>query len=118
DFLASTFFMHGYFDWRIISLSKKILKRSRGAIIEVGANIGTETISLAKLNEDKVYSFEPVPENFQNLERIKTDNSFDNLEIFQEAVSDQLGKVQFKLPGKGNSGLGYVTPNPEKFSQE
>jgi len=42
-------------------LVKKTLEIKKGDIVEVGANIGTETVSLAKLNKlDNVYAFEPL----------------------------------------------------------
>lgn len=49
DFHAFKFSVHGYFDWRNIIIAKSVLKFKEGAIIEVGANIGTETISFSDI---------------------------------------------------------------------
>src|SRR5680860_108702 len=60
DMVAFKFSIHGYFDWRNIALTNKILQFNRGNVIEVGANIGTETISLARICKKKVFAFEPL----------------------------------------------------------
>lgn len=75
DFHAFKFYIHGYFDWRNVVLAKHILRIKKGDFIEVGANIGTETVSLAKMNKlNKVHAFEPVPENVAALKNLKKDN--------------------------------------------
>ena len=82
DFHAFKFLIHGYFDWRNVVLARKIAKLKPGDIIEVGANIGTETIGFADINPSgTVYAFEPLLDNFKSLETIKTENNFSNLNI-------------------------------------
>ncbi len=110
DFLAGQFYFHGYFEWRNIVLVKKILKIKSGDIIEVGANIGTETISYANLNSNnKVYAFEPHKNNYASLEELKKINSLKNLWIYNSLVSDKNGFEYFQLPIPENSGVGFIT---------
>lgn len=107
DFIASQFYFHGYFEWRNIVLVKTILKRFEGNIIEVGANIGTETISYCHFCQQKVYAFEPDPENFYHLNRVKELNNYSNLKNFQLGVSDRDEYLEFKKAKSSNTGTGY-----------
>ncbi len=110
DFHAFKFFVHGYFDWRNIVLANYILKIKNGDFIEVGANIGTETVSLAEINtNNKVHAFEPVSENVKVLNIIKEENNFENLLIYDVLVSDRSGTERFKIPPKNDSGTGHIT---------
>ena len=108
DMVAFKFSIHGYFDWRNIALTNKILQFNRGNVIEVGANIGTETISLARICKKKVFAFEPLPANFKSLCQLKRDNSFENLYLDNVLISDFNGKANFKIPEKNNSGTGHL----------
>lgn len=112
DFHAFRFYIHGFYDWRNVVLSKKILQFQRGDIIEVGANIGTETISLAFLDtEVKVHAFEPVPNNFKSLEAIKKENQLKNLKLYKLLLSDKAGSVGFQMPSERSSGSGHIIEN-------
>ncbi|QED37743.1 FkbM family methyltransferase [Antarcticibacterium arcticum] len=119
DFHAFKFFVHGYFDWRNIVLAKSVLKVKKGDFIEVGANIGTETISLAKINQfNMVHAFEPVPQNFEALKQIKKDNNFNNLHLYNCLVSDYSGIANFKFPPENRSGSGFITNHQENNTKE
>ncbi|GAA4267985.1 FkbM family methyltransferase [Hyunsoonleella aestuarii] len=112
DFHAFKFSIHGYFDWRNIILANKVLNYKVGDIIEVGANIGTETISfcdIAKKHGVKVYAFEPVSSNVQSLVLNKKQNRLQNLDIYSCLVSNKNGSDFFNLPSGNNSGSGYIT---------
>ncbi len=109
DFHALKVLIHGYFDWRNIILSKAIQMLKPGSIVEVGANVGTETVSLADISKkEKVYAYEPVPFNYNYLEKIKEINPSSVIEIFNKAVSDTSGKVLFEEPEITYSGSGFV----------
>ena len=91
DFHSKRFYFHGYFEWRIIVLAKKILNKNPGNVIEVGANVGTETVSLAKINPNKnVYAFEPLEENYVYLEKITKINNFNNRILFRTLVDNDI----------------------------
>jgi len=115
DFHAFKFSIHGFFDWRNVILTRKIIsKLKKGDIIEVGANIGTETISfadIAKKNELKVYAYEPVLSNLDYIKIFKEKNNLDNLIIKDSLVSDYNGVANFKVPTKNDSGSGFISDN-------
>ncbi|MCX7549071.1 FkbM family methyltransferase [Xanthomarina sp. F1114] len=122
DFHAFKFSIHGYFDWRNIIISNEVLKyKNGGSIIEVGANIGTETVSycdVAKKYHSKVISFEPLVTNLDSVIRNKTENKINNLEVFNCLVSNAPGKASFNVPTGNNSGSGFITNTTEKNTQE
>ena len=111
DFHAFKFYIHGFFDWRNIVLTKTILNLKKGSIIEVGANIGTETISLADICKDKVYAFEPYLPNYQEIEYLKLKNNLDNLIISSKAISNYIGETDFVTPSENSSGSGSIVAN-------
>jgi len=118
DFHAFKFLIHGYFDWRNVVLAKKIARLKKGDIIEVGANIGTETIGLADINPNgRVYAFEPLPSNFESLKAIKDVNDLQNLELYDVLVSDKKGEAFFKIPAKNSSGSGHIASEENETTQ-
>ena len=63
-------------------------------VFEVGANIGTHTVTLAKLvGEGFVIAFEPQRLVFQSLCANLAINSISNVYAYQEAISDENGSI-------------------------
>lgn len=114
DFHALKFGVHGYFDWRNVILVNEILKSNKGTIVEVGANIGTETIcfaDIAKKQQVDVIAFEPVPANYDAVCAIKKENNLNELTIINKLVSHEIGYSFFKMPDGNESGSGFIA-NP------
>lgn len=112
DFHAFKFSIHGYFDWRNVILANSALQLKRGDIVEVGANIGTETISFADLTakfKTATHAFEPVSSNLKYLQVIKDENKLEQLHLYQQLVSDKKGRVGFVVPTQNDSGSGYIS---------
>lgn len=119
DFHAYKFYVHGYFDWRNVVLIKKILKHNKGDIVEVGANIGTETVSFADINKTaNVHAFEPLPSNFQSLTKMKDENQYHNLYLYDVLVSDAPGVTSFKVPDANKSGSGHIAAHSDEHTQD
>lgn len=95
-----------------IKYLKKIINKKNSTIIEIGAEIGTDTVNFDKfLSSPKIYSFEPDPRNFERLsQRVK---GLDNIKIYNLAISDGKGFADFFLSediygnrdGQGSSSL-------------
>ncbi|NEO36987.1 MAG: FkbM family methyltransferase [Moorea sp. SIOASIH] len=66
---------------------------------DIGANIGFFTIIAAKLvgSSGQVYAFEPVPNNADIILRNVELNSFSNVTVFPQAVSDSTGTGELLL---------------------
>jgi FkbM family methyltransferase len=73
---------------------------SGSTVIDVGANIGMMTCSLAvQRPELKIIAIEPVPDNVECLRRNVTDNGITNVEIIHAAASDKPGTVRVNING-------------------
>lgn len=108
DFHAYPFAVHGFSDWRNVIAAHSWLKGQTGDIIEVGANVGTETVSFCDilLGKGKVHAFEPLPQNLFFLEKLKPLG--DNLVVYPYAVSNEENEVKFEIPSVTKSGMGKI----------
>ena len=113
DFHAFKFDIHGYFEWRNVVIARCVLaKFKKGDIIEVGGNVGTETVSfadIAKKFQVNAYSYEPSPDNYVYLEKLKAVNEYSHLALFPYLVSDQMGTASFRIPEGNRSGSGHIS---------
>lgn len=76
----------------------KLLKPT-SHVLDIGSNIGVTTFHLARqVPKGKVYSFEPIPPNFQTLEKIKEHYRLQNVELFQLAIGDENAEVEMVMP--------------------
>lgn len=102
------FAVHGFFDWRNIIIAHSYTKYYHGDIVEIGANVGTETISYCDLISPrwKVHAFEPLPENILSLNLLA--QSIKNLIIYPKAISNKSDIMHFQIPPKHESGIGKI----------
>ena len=105
------FAIHGFFDWRNIIIANRCIKESLGDIVEVGANVGTETISYCDLvaSKAKVHAFEPLPDNIIALTELS--EQLNNLIVYPKAISNKVATVHFQLPPIHESGIGKIIKN-------
>ena len=68
-------------------------------VLDLGANIGYHTLSMAKLvgPGGRVFAFEPDPENFALLKKNTEINGYNNVILEQKAVSDKTNKIKLYL---------------------
>ena len=73
----------------------KGLVPNNDVIIEIGSNIGTHTVPLAKhlSNGGKIYAFEPQSQNRKLLEQNIKDNDIENVQVSNMAISSGEGKA-------------------------
>lgn len=110
DFHGYPFAACGYLNWRAWALALAVCAPG-DTIIEIGANIGTETIGFADIvgPQGRVYAFEPLPANVQALTRALEQHRYDNVIVFPAALSDKNETVYFKTPGSRHlSGVGHI----------
>ncbi len=75
------------------------LLSSKSNVLDIGSNIGVTTYHLAKkVNQGKVFSFEPVPPNYETLQRIKKHYDLSNVELYDVAVGDENKIVEMVMP--------------------
>lgn len=83
-----------------------------GDVLDIGANLGVMSYYLAKGHPLRsVYAFEPIPVNFQNLQKIKSKFNLENLELYQLALGNENGTIEMVMPVKNSvrfHGLAHV----------
>ena len=92
----------------------KLIKNEIKFSLDIGANIGEYTKLLLTNTNSKVVSFEPLPEAFKELEKIKLKFK-DRLEIHNIAVGIETGKLDLFF-GDEKSEKASLIPNLEKLS--
>ena len=77
-----------------VELIKGLVTKNE-VIIEIGSNIGTHTVPLAKhlSNGGKIYAFEQQSQNRKLLEQNIKDNDIENVQISKIAISSKEGKA-------------------------
>jgi FkbM family methyltransferase len=110
DILANQVRACGFWDWRMLAIAKALCADG-GTILEIGANTGTETVSLATIvgQKGRVYAFEPEPSIFDALEANVRLNKFQNVRLFRLAIGDRRGAACFSPAARANnSGQGFL----------
>tara|TARA_B110000879_G_scaffold209251_1_gene296532 strand:- start:692 stop:1132 length:441 start_codon:yes stop_codon:yes gene_type:complete len=77
---------------QITFLKNEIKKNKISTFIDIGAHLGFYSINLS--NTLKVYSFEPIKKNFDQLKSNILINNFDNIHIFNLALSNKKKKLK------------------------
>ena len=74
--------------------------------LDVGANIGTHTLEMARLvgPEGLVISVEPDPTNYKLLQRNVVENGYANVWTIRAALGDRCGETELWLDSGGNLG--------------
>lgn len=92
-------FVYGTWEKEVVaSLTKNV---SEGSVVfDVGAHIGFYTLLLAKLvgPGGRVYSFEPLPENFKLLSENVERNRCSNVRLVRKAVMVRSGPIRVTVP--------------------
>lgn len=82
---------------------------AEGSILDIGANIGINTVILAqKFPRAVVHAFEPVAENYAALEKVVTYYKLTNVHLHNTALGDQAGRAAMVMPEyKGSKMQGW-----------
>ena len=109
DELGLEFANTGCYDWKIWAIALELCDPG-DTIVEVGANVGTETVGFADIvgRSGRVIAFEPVPNNVARLQQLCMSRTVQNIELVPCAVSDVAGTLDFVFPEGRNSGLGHI----------
>lgn len=108
DYHFYPFGIQGYYEWRNVAIAQAVTE-SGDAIVEIGANIGTETVIFANMvgAHGKVYAFEPLPSNVEKL-RSAIDLNDGNIVLYDCALSDKSENLQFVVPPEFSTGTGHL----------
>lgn len=104
------FALHRYHDWRLLVVAQ-VACTTGDTIIEVGANIGTETIGFCDTvgSEGRVVALEPFPTNVERLRRVISDARLSNVTMLPVAAGDYPGTLPFVTPDNEHfTGVGHL----------
>jgi FkbM family methyltransferase len=109
DFHGYPFSVHGYYEWRNLAIAAAVTKPG-DCILEIGANVGTETIGFADIvgKHGCVHAFEPFPPNVRQLKRVVAQNPRHQIVVHPVALSDRQGTIRFESPPPNSSGVGHI----------
>jgi len=102
--------VHGYYDWRRWAIAAALCTTG-DSVIEIGSNIGTETVGFADFlgPSGRVYAFEPLPSNLAILIENARNVRYRNVSVFPCEIGDRSGSVRFAPPDmRQHSGIGRV----------
>jgi FkbM family methyltransferase len=107
--------LNSYYDWRLLAAAIAVT-RPGDTIIEVGANIGTETVGLAAIAgaSGRVIALEPLPANVNVLNRVLDDARIPNVTVLMAAACDREGQLSFVMPDPRMSGTGHLGTDKER----
>ena len=71
-------------------------------VLDIGANIGVISATIAKSKNVFVHSFEPIPANAKNVSRLTSFLNIKNLALYQTALGSTHGKVEMITPRRDN----------------
>jgi len=114
DFHGCPFAVQGYFDWRNTVICAAVWRG--GTVIEVGANVGTETVSFADITArgGRLIALEPEEANFECLRRMVEINGFAHVHLIRAAAAESDGEIRFQPPANRQwSGTGRVSAQAE-----
>ncbi len=117
---AYYFSVLGYCFWRNLAVALAVCKPG-DHIIEVGANVGTETVGFSDIvgAKGKVSAFEPVPANIENLKAALAQINHPNVQIHPYALSDKNAQVRFAAPPSAHkSGIGHILTENDSDEQD
>ncbi|MDQ6835053.1 MAG: FkbM family methyltransferase [Actinomycetota bacterium] len=118
DFHAHPFAISGYSEWRNWAVALALC-RSGDVIVEVGANVGTETIGFSDIvgSDGRVVAFEPLPAHLTALEAMLGGLRQANVTLLPYALSDRVGIDTFAVPPPSMSqGIGHLLGPAERAS--
>ena len=116
DYSACEFAIYGYYKWRQLAIARALCAPG-DTIIEIGANVGAETVGFAEVvgSTGRVYAFEPFPPNRRKLERALRLAGCDQVSVLPLVLGSRCETVRFANPPPSEyQGIGHVVGQREE----
>ncbi len=114
DDIAWCYALTGCFNWRNVTIARAVCGPG-DTILELGANIGSETLLYARIvgAAGHVFAFEPVPRLAAALRQSVELSELKQITMAENAVGAEPGRVTFQLADDpNNAGTGHVLSRP------
>ena len=83
-----------------------------GNVLDLGSNIGITSVPFAKrVLRGKVFSFEPHPNTFAQLQHNVALNNFNNITECNFGLGDEVGKFYVEVIDENNAGMNRISKN-------
>lgn len=116
DVHAHPFAVNQCGEWRNWAIALAVC-RPGDVIVEVGANVGTETVGYSDIvgSEGRVLAFEPLPAHLERLGRAIAGFRYTNVRLMPFALSDGQRTEEFAVPSASVSqGIGHILGPEER----
>jgi FkbM family methyltransferase len=119
DVVQKNFLLHGANAFYSLILAQRLLSRG-DFVFELGANVGTETLSFSSIVGDSgmVIAVEPSVINITKLDAVIAQNSIVNVMSIQAAVDTEPGFCEFQDGTNQNSGIGFLKTKKAQLDQD
>ncbi len=120
DHVANQFAIRGFYQFDVVVAAAAVCAPG-DTIVEVGANVGTETILYARIVGPRghVAAFEPVPGNFEILRLQLALNHLPQVRPYQAAVADKVATLRFVMgENELNAGEGRLAGGSEPAADD
>jgi FkbM family methyltransferase len=99
DWVANAFAVRGFYDLGNVVIANAVCARG-DTIVEVGANIGTESLAFSRVvgPSGRVVCFEPFPANVELLRAQLALNEIENVTLHPAAAHNRTGVLRFLAP--------------------
>lgn len=84
------------FGWKVYNPHKLHIEPD-DIVVDIGANIGVFTLFAACKTRNKIYAYEPFPENFEILNRNIQANNITNVVTMKAAATDEIGSAKLLI---------------------
>lgn len=115
DMISNMLMQRGEYEWQVVVLCNALSGKFKdGYILDIGANMGTVTIPLAKLKPQYTFRcFEPQKPIYYQLVGNVALNDLENVEVNMMGVGKERGTIYIDLPDyKTNTNVGAWTMDP------
>jgi len=113
DHCIKYLFLRGFFEWQTLLLCKAVV-RNDDIIVEVGGNVGTETMAFCRyVPKGQVICFEPSAASASVIEFNAAMNGYKNLVLERFPVSDASDNFSQSAFNELNSGTVFMEPDQD-----
>lgn len=116
DLISNYLVQKGEYEWHVVDICRLLAGRhDNGYVLDIGANMGTVTVPLAKLlPKYTIRAFEPQRAVYYQLCGNVALNDIDNVEVRQLAVGSESRHIYLDMPDyKTNNNIGAWSMDPE-----